>query len=104
MDKELLSENLLAKVISDHASKPRPSNLFRRAIYDGMLSGFRQSLKAMRVKRMMREDAARLRLHAKELRQWDVGDDGATAAIIDDIASHIEARYWLTISTDGGAQ
>lgn len=102
MDKELEAEKLLAKVVESYASDPRPSGWIRGAIYDGLLSGFRQTLKAMRVKRMMREDAARLRLHAKELRQWDVGDDGATAAIIDDIASRIEACYWLTISADGG--
>lgn len=96
----ILREKLMARVIEDHASQPRPTNWIRRAIYDGILSGFRQALKTMRVKRMMREDAERLRVHAAELRQWDVGDNGETAAIIDEIATHIEERYWLTIEGD----
>lgn len=100
IDTSLIREKIIASAIEDHCAKGKPKSWISRAIYDGILSGFRQSLKSLQIKRTMRDDARRLRIHADELRDWDVGDDGATAALIDEIAAHLEAKYWLEIRGD----
>ena len=103
MTLEQIRERVIVEAIADMERDDRMRGIVGRAIHDGMLLGFRQALKALRIKRAMRKDAKRLRIHANELREWDVGDDGATAALIDEIATRIEARYGLTIKGEGKA-
>lgn len=97
MDHDMITEKVLASVVTDMEAEQPPSGWFRRAIHDGILSGFRHARDVARIKRMIAQDAARIRLHVKELLEWDIGDDGATAAQMQEIAERMERRYGLTI-------
>lgn len=97
MTPEQIREGVIVKAIAELEQEPARRGFIGRAIREGLLLGFKRSLQVLRIKRAMREDARRLRVHANELREWDVGDDGETAALIDEIAARIEARYGLTI-------
>lgn len=93
-----IREKVLASIITDMDTDGPPRGVINRAIHKGLLEGFRHMLAASRIKRTMAEDAARLRTHAQELLDWDIGDDGATAAQMREIADRIGSQYGLTIT------
>lgn len=96
MSKPGLDEEVIAVMIKK-VEDERPTGFIARAVNEGIIAGFRNVLNARKIKREMRDDAKRLLLHSKELVQWDVGDDHATAAEIREIAERLQKYYGLKI-------
>lgn len=99
-DADEIMEKVYARAASDMADRPRPRSWISAAIHDGILLGFRRARDELRIKRQFREDARRLAIHARELREWDVGDDHATAFEIEEISERLSKRYGLTIGKE----
>lgn len=96
-DLDEIIERVSAKSIDKMIREGRPLGIISSAIWDGMLKGFVESRNAAKIRRLMRQDAKRLKILAEELRDWDVGDDHETAAQVESIALRLSDLYRLKI-------
>ena len=98
MSADRIEEVVAASIVDNLEREDRAGSSFiRGAIHVGLLDGFRRMRDAAKVRRIMRDDARRIIIHAQELLDWDVGDDGSTAAEMKEIGDRLANLYGLKI-------